>query len=409
MPRRKRKQDRAMSELTTANWLSEMVASASISDEDIETARKQSYIKDLALYTAVGLIADLVCRCERKIYQDGHQVRNTAWYRWNVEANPNQSADDLLTRWIVDTYYQRQGGLVVSVNGRLYNADGFSIDEKPLEGDIYKNVQIGTEQLLRDFRPDSVYYLRINDKKGRSVANLVDGAFQSYSDLLDAAADSYSQGSGEKYALNLDQMPAGTADENKAYLDAVRSNMSDFIDSRNAVYPLTREQTLTRLSAGSSSSSTGASTYESIRQEVYSIVCEALHLPVSLLEGNTNNTAEAVNQALTFAVGPLCHRISMELTRKTFSQKDILERGSRVELDAAQIRVRDVVEVADKLDKLISSGIMCIDEARVQCGLQPLDEEWSRAHYLTKNYEGIEQIDPHDDDIEIVAEGGDSE
>ena len=51
--------------------------------------------------------------------------------------------------------------------------------------------------------------------------------------------------------------------------------------------------------------------------------------------------------------------------------------------------------MADKLDKLIASGIYCIDEARRRCGLPELNTPWSQRHYITKNYDSVENtLDP---------------
>lgn len=369
------------------NWLDELV-DVPIVGVSPESLARQVYIKDLALYTAIGLIADIACKCERRVYKNGHPARDDAnYYCWNVSANPNQSADELLTNWIFDIYHNKDGGLVIPLNGSLYNADGFSIDERPIYGDIFKNVYVGSEQIRKSYKAGDAFYLKINDKKGRSPVGLVDGAFINYSDLLTGASDSFLKAGGEKYVLSIDQMPSGTPEENAAYMEKLKKNLSGFVKSNSAAYPLTREQNLTKLTSGSAVS---GNNYAEIRKDVYNIVAEVFHLPASLLDGNMNNTGEVVNQALTFAIGPLCHKLSTEITRKTFSREEILG-GSKIEMDTTQIRVRDVTDVADKLDKLISSGIMCIDEARAICSMPALNEDWSEAHFITKNYGDIEK------------------
>ena len=342
------------------------------------------------MYTAVSLIADIVCKCERQVYQNGNLVRDGTWYTWNVSANSNQSASDLLTRWIFDIYYNDDGGLVIHSGNKLYNADSFAIDEYPMKENIFQSVSVGVVQLNKKYKASDVFYIQLNDERGRSAAHLIDGAFLEYSQLLNSAADGLKKGSGEKYVLSVDHLPRGTSDEDKIYREALKKNLDTFTKSTSAAYPIERGETLTKLSG---SSGVSASSYSDIRKDVYNIVAEILHLPASLLDGNMNNTSEVVNQALTFAVGPLCDRLSTEITRKTFTRDEVIS-GCRVNLDTTQIRVRDVVDVADKLDKLIASGIMCIDEVRAQCSLPELGEDWSKKHYITKNYEGIEAIHP---------------
>ena len=379
-----------------SDWLCEELSTADISPANAEAVFKQTAIKELALYTAIGLIADIVCECERQVYREGKRVRDANWYAWNVSANQNQSASDLITRWIFDIYYSPNGGLVVPVKNSLYNATTFGAEEHWTGQHVFRAVNIGPEP-VGDLTAKEVFHVQMVDEYGRSVVQLINRAFDNYADLLTAASTSYTKGSGEKYALTLDRLPSGTAEDQAKYMAAIRKNLSAFASGESGGYPLTKDQTLTKLSGTSSS----ASSYADIRKDVYSIVAEALHLPASLLDGNMNNTAEVVNQALTFAIGPLCDRIGRELTRKTFTREGILK-GSRIILDTTQIRVHDVVEVSDKLDKLIASGIMCIDEARGQCNLEPLNTDWSTAHYITKNYGDVAQEPKH-------LRGGESE
>ena len=374
---------------TVSDWLGSQLATVSVEAVSPETVAEQSAIRDIALYTAVGLVADIVCECERQVFKGGNLVRDGNWYRWNISANDNQSASELLTEFIFDIYTKKRGGLIVPLNGKLYVADGFMVDEHPLMNDVYTGISVKTEQINRQFWSSDVYAVSMTDHHGRCVADLINAAFLQYANLLSTASDSYTKSAGEKYVYKEDRMAVGTEEQDLARREQLKSYLSDFISADSAVYPLTKEQDLQRLSAGTSASAT---TYSDIRSDVYAIVAEVMHLPASLLDGNMNNTAEVVNQALTFAVGPLCDRIGKELTRKTFTAQEIYD-GACIRLDTTRIRVRDVVDVADKLDKLIASGIMCIDEARDQCSLAPLNTDWSQAHYLTKNYDDIEN--PH--------------
>ena len=369
-----------------SDWLCKTVAVASIEAVNPATLARQSAIKDVALYTAVGLIADITCECERQVFKSGKLTKDGTWYRWNISANENQSASELITKWIFDIYYDRRGGLIVPIAGRLHNADSFSIEEHALGQNIYKSIVVGNESLSNDWAESNVYHIDMVDYNGYSVRNLIDAAFAGYAELLSAASDSYTKASGEKYIYKENErMAVGTPEQEEARREQLKSYLSSFINAKTAVYPLTKEQDLTKLSSGSSASSTA---YSDLRKDIYAIVAEILHLPASLLDGNMNNTSEVVNQALTFAIGPLCDRLGKEITRKTFTQEQIAS-GSLIRFDTTQIRVRDVVDTADKLDKLISSGIMCIDEVRGQCNLPPLGEDWSQKHYITKNYEEV--------------------
>ena len=88
-----------------------------------------------------------------------------------------------------------------------------------------------------------------------------------------------------------------------------------------------------------------------------------------------------------------------ELTRKSFTF-DEWAKGSRVIVDTKCINHVDIFNVADKVDKLISSGVFSIDAVLSALGYQPLNTEFSQAHYITKNYELAE------DAMARLTEGG---
>jgi hypothetical protein len=48
--------------------------------------------------------------------------------------------------------------------------------------------------------------------------------------------------------------------------------------------------------------------------------------------------------------------------------------------------------VAPAVANLISSGVKCIDEVREMLGDAPLNNDWSRKHFITKNFEEIERF-----------------
>ena len=53
----------------------------------------------------------------------------------------------------------------------------------------------------------------------------------------------------------------------------------------------------------------------------------------------------------------------------------------------------DIFEQATNSDKLLSSGLYCIDELRVKLGDTALKTDWSQKHYITKNYAEAEKME----------------
>ena len=56
----------------------------------------------------------------------------------------------------------------------------------------------------------------------------------------------------------------------------------------------------------------------------------------------------------------------------------------------------DIFDIAEKIDKLIASGMYCIDELRKKLGDAELNTEESRKHFITKNYEKLDGLEGGD-------------
>ncbi|MCD8008231.1 MAG: phage portal protein [Clostridiales bacterium] len=364
------------------DWLEELMGTVEIKDK---SRAQQAKIKELAIYTAVGLLADLIAGCEIKVLEGGKPVKNAAWYMFNVSANPNQSAKELIYQWVMYSYYNGEA-LMIPLSGNLYVADSYSVEEYPVKGNVYNGICVGELQIKRSYRADKAYLLTQNG--GADFRRLVNGGFETYAEMLDASRKSYVQNSGEKYVLQTGAFPSGDSEQSRKYREGISDSLEKFFAASTAVYPATKDQTLTRLSSAANGSA--ATDYSTLRKDVYNVVAAALHLPVSLLDGTSTASEQIFNQALTTAVDPLAKKITAELTRKTYSREDVIYKDCNVFVDTSAIKHAEVLSVAEKIDKLISSGFMCIDEVRKRTGQVELGEDWSQTHYITKNYGAME-------------------
>lgn len=73
------------------------------------------------------------------------------------------------------------------------------------------------------------------------------------------------------------------------------------------------------------------------------------------------------------------------LSLRSTIQKEILDMPYKMDYV-------DVFEIAEKIDKLIASGMYCIDELRRKLGETELNTEESKKHWITKNYEDITTV-----------------
>ena len=57
-----------------------------------------------------------------------------------------------------------------------------------------------------------------------------------------------------------------------------------------------------------------------------------------------------------------------------------------VKVDTAAVKHRDLMDVGTSVDKLIGSGVACINDILRLIGMPQIEESWAYEHFLTKNY-----------------------
>jgi len=125
--------------------------------------------------------------------------------------------------------------------------------------------------------------------------------------------------------------------------------------------------------------------------DIFDFVAIALQVPPQLLKGNVADTDKTVNNFLTFCIHPMAEIITDEINRKLYGKKAYLER-TYVKLDTSRIKVSDLKDIANALDVLTRIGAYSVDDSLKALGMEPLETEWSKVRWMTKNYERIEKL-----------------
>lgn len=116
----------------------------------------------------------------------------------------------------------------------------------------------------------------------------------------------------------------------------------------------------------------------------------AFHIPESMMTGNITNMADIIGSFLTFGADPYADMITEALNK--VAGLDNYLKGNYYQVDTSRIMHRDAFDVAADVSNLISSGVKCIDEVREMLGDAPLNTDWSKKHFITKNFEEIERF-----------------
>ena len=125
--------------------------------------------------------------------------------------------------------------------------------------------------------------------------------------------------------------------------------------------------------------------------DVFDFVAIAFQVPPQLLKGDVADTEKAMDNFLTFCVNPIAEVLTDEINRKYYGKDAYLER-TYVKLDTTRIKAVNIKDIANALDILTRIGAYSVDDSLRALGMEPLDTDWSKARWMTKNYERIEKL-----------------
>lgn len=351
-------------------------------DKEIEDLKSEIIYKELALHTAITLIANAISKCEIKTYENELEKKDRLYYSLNISPNINQNSSQFWHKVIEKMIYDGEA-LVLDINDKLYCADKFGVDKFPILGNKYQGIIIDTLSLNKTFYAEGVLLFRLDNIH---LKKLIDSLNSQYGKLLNHSIKKYLKSNRTKYKLKLSSVKAGDQNFNEVFENVIRNQLKNFIESDEAVYPEFEGQTLEDISPKNNIDSKDL---REIRKEIMEIVAQTFKIPINLMSGNITNIQDVVKMFLTFCIDPIADMIGEELTRKIYGFEG-WKSGKFIKVDTSTINHVDVLDVAEKVDKLISSGVNCIDEVRAVIDYPALNTEFSKTHFITKNYDTVE-------------------
>lgn len=362
--------------------------SGDITREDMWMAAQELYIRELAFQAAKNMVANAISKCEFKTYTDGKEVKGEEYYLWNFEPNVNQNSSDFLHK-LVSKLYDDNEVLIVEARGQLIVADSYNVTNNAVKGNEYTDVQVCDLSFYKTFKEKDVIHIRLNQKSMRMVIN---GLYSSYSKLISAAVNSYKWNGGQHWKAHI----AGTAQGDEKWKETIRQiqelYMKPFLTSENGVLPEFDGYAYENVSGQSNRVQQTTRDIKSLIDDVFEFTAKGFGIPAVLLKGEVQGTSDAVDNFLTFGIDPLCDNIREEITRKRYGYEGFAS-GSYLKIDTTAIKHFDWFANATSVDKLIASGAKSIDEVRIAAGDTPINEEWSKKHFITKNYIEISNLE----------------
>ena len=368
-----------------------------------EAAAASLAARKMALYIASSYITKALSKCEFKTYEKGIPVKKELYYALNVSPNPNQSGSHFVNAMVDRMIYDGHSIMVQpsKSRNRFYIADSFSPEPRPLEENLFAGVSVEGRQLGVKLKASDVCYFRLEDKEPRAV---VADMYADMGQLLGMTMASCKNANGERFTLEREGRPGGQREDVKQDANEVNDLLRGFIRSPYGVMPLSKNQILKRVEPNGSGS---VKDVIDLRRDIFEITANAFQIPQSMMYGNMTNTNDVMNQFITCAIDPIADMIGKEITRKFYGFHSWDGGRTRVHVDTTKINHVDIFQVAEKAEKLVSSGLFSIDDTLDAMGADKLNTEFSQAHWITKNYSLIQ--DALNQLAAANAEGGEND
>lgn len=338
------------------------------------------YIREMALWSAINLIANAISKCEFKTFVECEETKGREWYLWNIEPNKNQNSSAFIREWIAKLMINNEC-LIVEQNGELLIADSFEHKEYALYNDVFSGVTVGDFTFSRIFNQGEVLYFRLYSKNMRVVT---DGLYNSYSKLISYSMNAYRRSRGTKGVFKYESIPVAGTQEKEYFDKLINEKLGKWLNSDNAALPLGKGQSWEEKSQKTYASESTRDIRAQI-DDVSDFTAKAFGIPPALLRGDVAGTKDALNQFLTFCIIPLVDTLEEEINRKRNGYTGVVN-GTKTKIDIRSIKHFDVLDMATSVEKLISSGCYSINEIREILGETKIDEPFGDQHFVTKNF-----------------------
>lgn len=359
-----------------------------MSDQDVQNAAYEIYLRELAFWTCVNKIANAVSKCEFKTFYKGKEIKEKEYYLWNVEPNQNQNATAFLNK-LIGKLYRENEALVVEINNRLYVADDYSKEKFALKDYRFDGIVIDDYQLSESKYMSDVLFFELNSK---DIRKLINGMYESYAKLFSYAQKAYTKSRGHKGILNIEAVAQESENFKKTFDDLMTNHFKNFFDKDNAVLPLFDGYGYQDISQNAKTYSTESTRdIKALADDIFEFTARGFSFPPSLAKGDVQDTSKAVDELLTFVIDPLCKMMQQEINRKR-NRFAGFSAGNYIKIDTLAVKHIDIFDIATPVDKLISSGAFTINDIRKVIGEPMIEEEWADQHFITKNYSTIQDL-----------------
>lgn len=347
------------------------------------------YLKHLAIDTCAEFLARAFGRSEFRIRKDGQPLKNDWTYLLNVRPNLDQSATSFWQQVVYKLITQNEVLIVLSDDDQLLIAESYVRKEYALYEDYFESVWLKGYEFKRKFPMSEVIFLQYNNN---DLSRYVRGLYEDYASLYNRMVE---------VAMRNHQIRATvTGKDGRGFDDKLQKKAQAYIDKvyakfskeSIAVVPLQSGLEYNELTNTVGETNQSIDELKKLKRQFVDEVADILGIPSTILHGELADLESAQTVLNKYCLKSLNKKIEDELNAKIIDKSDFV---NGMEIKVVGVDKKDIFDLADAVDKLISSGGFNRNEIRKEVDYESI--EGGDEFYITKNYEkaakGGEEVD----------------
>jgi HK97 family phage portal protein len=337
------------------------------------------YLKHLAVDTCAEFLARSFGRSEFRIRKNGQPLKNEWSYLLNVRPNLDQSASSFWQQVVYKLITQNEVLIVLSDDDQLLIAESYVRKEYALYEDYFESVWLKGYEFKRKFPMSEVIFLQYNNN---DLSRYVRGLYEDYASLYNRMVE---------VAMRNHQIRATvTGKEGRGFDDKLQKRAQSYIDKvyakfsneSIAIVPVQAGLEYNELTNTVGEQNESIDDVKKLKRPFVDEVDDILGIPSTILHGELADLESAQTVLNKYCLKSLNKKIEDELNAKIIDKTEFV---NGTEIKVVGVDKKDIFDLADAVDKLISSGGFNRNEIRKEVDYESIDG--GDEFYITKNYE----------------------
>lgn len=361
--------------------------------EVLADTSQRIHMKKLAIEICASFLARTISQSEFRIRNGKGYVKDELYYRLNVRPNKNMTSSTFWHTVVTKQIHDNECLIIQADDGDLLIADSFEHNSYAVREDTFTNVKVKGFTFARAFKQSEVLHMKYRNEH---LSPLIDGLFADYGELFGRIVSSQKRKNQIRGTVDIDARVAQDEKSRNQLQEFINKMYNSFSTKDIAIVPQQPGFKYSETAGGSSGSGQSVDEINKVTNGFLDQLAMVMGIPINLLRGDLADVEKQTKNYMMFTVNPFLKKVCDEGNAKFIEKNEFLG-GKRIEAKA--VSYNNLFDLANSIDKLISSSAFTGNEIRDEIGYDRSDDPNLDRHYITKNYT----------EMNTTGEGGENE